>query len=716
MDPLQYEEEYLVNAKGIDEKTAKELTKTQTAKDDIKKQAKASNYEEGAALLSPEGDHALSPNHPNHSVKVENTGLKAENNFTGHSHSNSYTKAEAPDVAVKTNIFGSESSETVGDTTTGRKVTGTAGGHGKWAGKDSTFGINAGVKAENTKKRQISDNQEFADTTGYGGEMGVERDKDGNYSASGKGSVKKGYKLSETNTLDNGTTRTDTKGIEGETSLGYKAGKTTVGQSVKDVEDIGNGRTKTSTVTDKAGVNGNVGFKDGDRSYGAGAKVGRTWNDDISYTEGTDKVVEKTNRGVNANTNWTDEGGMGYGLGYSTGSSKVRTLEDGTTIETDKIMNTAKSDIKKDKQGLDFGRTKTNKMTKEQLTEKTTRTQLEGTTTYGAGATRSVDDEGNATYGVEGKAGYTHYQDRYRHKFGNMGPLGDVVGDAGYRVGAVDGKVGASFKKGKDGVTLTGNVGGTVTVVDGTAKITATPFTWRMAGEDMEVQLYASVNAGLVAEANGNIDLTVGKGSESFDVAIGGGGKAFAGLKAGAEVGAKVRWKRQSAGYGDDLKRFAKNLPGNVDDWFIDKVNDDVWPQIANGVFGSRASDIMAASAGVKGTAGLGAEASLTGGWKNGKIDISASLGGTIGLGGGVATKTMLDAFNGVRFLALLGVKGYNWISDKVRQASNWMGEITKQVRKEIDKYMERKKEEGGISGGLAKAADFVGSKVFKLW
>ena len=46
-----------------------------------------------------------------------------------------------------------------------------------------------------------------------------------------------------------------------------------------------------------------------------------------------------------------------------------------------------------------------------------------------------------------------------------------------------------------------------------------------------------------------------------------------------------------------------------------------------------------------------------------------------------------------------------------------WIGnEANDEPQKRIDEYMEDTKEQGGISGMLARATDFIGDDLFNLW
>jgi len=268
-----------------------------------------------------------------------------------------------------------------------------------------------------------------------------------------------------------------------------------------------------------------------------------------------------------------------------------------------------------------------------------------------------------------------------------------------------------------DQIKVEGNVGAKVTMVGGSAKISVPVFDWQIGGEKMAVALTAGVNAELLAEANGNIKLDVGKSDKGINAHIEGGGKAFVGAKAGVEIGAEVQWWKKSAqNYGDLLKAFASSLPGSWDDRLVEKVPPEVWPQLAQVLIGTRHSTVMYAKAGVEGQAGLGAEATFNAGMKNGMIEASGSLGGSFGLGGGVKTSVGVNAVDGVRLGGVMAMRGTTWLSDALPQALSWLDDVEEELAQRVDAYLTQKENEGGIGGFFAGAVDFIGDDLLGLW
>ena len=68
------------------------------------------------------------------------------------------------------------------------------------------------------------------------------------------------------------------------------------------------------------------------------------------------------------------------------------------------------------------------------------------------------------------------------------------------------------------------------------------------------------VNASVLAELNGKVDLDIDKGSDRLNASLGGSAKAFAGAKGGVEIGADLRWSRYSVQTYGNFQGKNKNL------------------------------------------------------------------------------------------------------------------------------------------------------------
>ena len=91
-------------------------------------------------------------------------------------------------------------------------------------------------------------------------------------------------------------------------------------------------------------------------------------------------------------------------------------------------------------------------------------------------------------------------------------------------------------------------------------------------------------------------------------------------------------------------------------------------------------------------------------------------MSGTVGLGGGVKTDFGVHAVDGARLGGIWSIRGINYISDHMDAVATWTEEAIDEVQKKIDEYMEAQKEEGGFSGMVASAVDFIGDDLFGWW
>ena len=299
-----------------------------------------------------------------------------------------------------------------------------------------------------------------------------------------------------------------------------------------------------------------------------------------------------------------------------------------------------------------------------------------------------------------------------------VGLLGNgLKAEASYDAGKAEANAKVDTVFTKDQIKVKGAAGAKITMIGGNAKVTLPVHSFTLGGERLQAAVTVGVNASVLAELNGTVQVDLDKGSDKFNAGLSGGAEAFVGAKGGAEIGAEFNWLRQSGNtYGEDLKRFARSLPGKADDWVVDQMPEEFWPQLATVLVGSRKSRVLYAKAGVEGRAGLGASAKFGAGFEDGMLKFSGNMSGTIGLGGGVKTDFGVHAVDGARLGGIWAIRGINYISDHLESVSTWTEEAIDEVQKHIDEYMEEKKEQGGISGMLARATDFIGDDIFNLW
>ena len=299
-----------------------------------------------------------------------------------------------------------------------------------------------------------------------------------------------------------------------------------------------------------------------------------------------------------------------------------------------------------------------------------------------------------------------------------VGLLGNgMKAEASYDVGKAEANASGDAKFTKDQIKVKGAAGAKITMVGGSAKINLPVYSFTLAGERLQAAVTMGVNASVLAELNGNIEVDLDKGSDKFNAGFTGGAEAFVGAKGGAEIGAEFNWLRQSGNsYGDDFKRFARSIPGKADDWIVDQMPEEFWPQLSQVLMGTGRSRVLYAKAGVEGRAGLGASANFSGGFKDGMLHFSGNMSGTVGLGGGVNTDFGVHAVDGARLGGIWSIRGINYIADHMDAVATWTEEAIDEVQKQIDEYMEEKKEAGGISGMVASAVDFIGDDLFNWW
>jgi hypothetical protein len=340
-----------------------------------------------------------------------------------------------------------------------------------------------------------------------------------------------------------------------------------------------------------------------------------------------------------------------------------------------------------------------------------------GVTDVGVTGSVGLDKDGARTYGVDARAKASLLEAQHLRRFGEKGHATELR--ARGEVLSAEATAGAEAAFSPEKVRVKGAAKASATLVGGSLHVETEAFTWKMLGEEMAVRLFAGVDASILAEAKGEVELVVDRG-DKLGARVTAGGEAFAGARAGVEVGGKLRWILRDD-YTPDIVKFAKSFPGTWDDRLADKVPADVWKRMSSVLFGSGQvnprADLLIASAGVEGSAGIGGSAKFNAGVdEQGMISVSGELGGTVGLGAKVKTDLKLGIVNGVRFVGLMAMRGSTWLMDKISDAAEWFDEVTDMVRQEVDDFMEAEKAKGGFSGAVAGVADFLGDKVFNLW
>ena len=293
--------------------------------------------------------------------------------------------------------------------------------------------------------------------------------------------------------------------------------------------------------------------------------------------------------------------------------------------------------------------------------------------------------------------------------------LGGTI-TAGYKVGAADANASLETTLTADQIKIKGVSGAKLTLIGGNAKIDLPVFGWNVGGEALQVGMTVGVNANVLAEAKGEIGLNLEK-SDKLRLGVSGGGEAFAGAKAGVEIGTDLRWLRKDgSNYVSDFKDFVSSIPGRLSRKLLEQLPESTWGKVAKLLIGTGTTQILYGGVGIEGSAGIGAKGSLGAKIEGGAIEVSAALGATFGVGGSAKTKLRLHAVDGVRFLGLMGLRGLNHLTQKVAAARRWVNTIVDKLKERFDAYLETKKDEGGLSGRLAGVTDFIGDDILGLW
>jgi hypothetical protein len=628
-------------------------------------------------------------------------------------------------VGGQSTLSGSRSQETTaGDLTTRSTLGAELAGQGSLTeGQGGSGKASLGVNGSRQTVLKTADGSVTTDLSGKAGlEGSLAQQADGTRAGAGGVTLGAGYKQVATSTQGDTehkrTTGLDLAAQGALTADQGRNGKVTLGagNTVETTTRTATG-TQSATVADRIDLSGT-----GTRALGADGKPVTTVGGTLAVGRDTRNASTRTaaNGAVTTTAATTStkgtasaETGKGLTLGAtrSEGSSS-RTVEGATT--TTSSDNKAQSVALNAKDGLTAKQT-TDHTGRQSVTtlnaaNNTTLTTTAGLSRTEVGAGVKKDENGNVVASANAKGSATLYGQQVATNLANGG-----TASAGYKVGDASAQADASATLTKDQVKVKGTAGAKVSLVEGNAKIEAPVFGWSLWGEDFSVRVSAAVSAGVLAEANGQIDLNIAKGGDQLGVTVGGGGHAFAGAKAGVEVAAALDWKRKPD-YSADIIKLCKSVPGSVDDWIVDRMPAEFWTQFSQTAIGSGSTSIIDAKAGLTGSAGIGGDASFAMGLQGGKINVSGELSGTIGLGAGVKTDLQLDSFAGVRLLGVYGMRGLTWITDKIKSAGSWMWGLIGQLRQQTDAWMEAKKKEGGLSGGLASVTDFFGDKVFNLW
>ena len=323
---------------------------------------------------------------------------------------------------------------------------------------------------------------------------------------------------------------------------------------------------------------------------------------------------------------------------------------------------------------------------------------------------------------VEGTvSAHGEYSDGMLHAGGGAGVVATAygvdgttaLGDDGARamygasVGKAQANAGATVGVGREGVQVSGSAGASVTMVGGHAKLQSAPITFDFLGEELRAVFTAGVKAEVLAEARGDVVFDVSKG-ETPTAGLTLGGEAFAGARAGVELGAEVKWYKNKD-YTEFIKGFVKSLPGTPD-FLVDRASDSFLATVERILVGNKVPSLIAGvKGGIDGSAGIGGSAGLNLAFSGGQITVDGHVSGTVGLGVGTHLTTTLDGIEGLRYLGMLGARGATALMDQVSSAASWFQEIEYEVLGEVELFLRERSDDGGIAGWASSAAHSAG-------
>lgn len=601
--------------------------------------------------------------------------------------------------------------ETVGERTIDTTTAGKASVGGGLARTEEGWKNDQNAKIEASRDRVTTWTDEAGvdhkTTSGLSGNVGGTRSSDDLRGTAGVGAK---HEHRTTTVADDGAKTVRTVGYTGDVS--GELGKKTAAEARDGKVRLDLGRSDSSTTTQTVDGVSTTATRGNKSTLGGGYTSGKGASLDASHGWSSSTTTSSAAGTSTAKQSTSISGGASKDsrqIGVSDTRSVANTRKDADGTEHSDSWERTLSGGLSTKDGLTVGASgkivndrETQKLS-DQLTLTTDRGTAEGSAT--AGVKRGEDGSYNAT--AAAKASATAFSQNVAYDNGK-----GLKGEAGYELGTASADAKASANITSDQIKVKGSAGAKVTLVGGHAKAEVPAFTWKLLGEPVRVKITAALNASVLAEANGEIELDVSKG-DNLGVTVGGGGRAFAGAKAGVEVGAHIQWLR-SDDYSGLLMDFLDDMPGFG--WAVDDVPVDIWKSVATTLIGTGTSDLLIGKAGVFGSAGIGGEASFGLALQGGRIKMNGDLNGAIGLGGGAKTSLDLDAVDGIRFGGVIALRGVEWIKDHIGGAASWANQIIDEAQLRIDNYMEEQKAKGGIGGWFAGAVDWVGDDLFDLW
>ena len=283
-----------------------------------------------------------------------------------------------------------------------------------------------------------------------------------------------------------------------------------------------------------------------------------------------------------------------------------------------------------------------------------------------------------------------------------------VAGDASARVAV-----------GNRSVKLIGNAAATATLVQGGVEIATKPMPFHVAGENFLARFRFALDAGVLAQAQAGIEVNVQTSGAGVEAGVSG----FAGARGLASAQGTLDWNKKSGeAYANEAAQHAANLLGM---WLpssmvgalpMDKVG-VLLGHVLPAVLGADAGDVLVVAATLKGmaSAGVGADASLSGSFTGGVVHCHGGFGATLGLGVGGNLDVLLGAVDGMRLLGVMMMRGVHAVGEAlkpVKQVGAWVAEKAAEVRAAVRAYCKAYARDPEHSWIVRKLMGWIGSHV----
>jgi hypothetical protein len=285
---------------------------------------------------------------------------------------------------------------------------------------------------------------------------------------------------------------------------------------------------------------------------------------------------------------------------------------------------------------------------------------------------------------------------------GVAGPAGSTR-DSSVTVLGVGAQYKGAVSVGESGVTVEGSAGASATLVSFSEQV-KWQFPFTVMGEAVNANVYVKAEGMAGAEAKAHVKANLQRakpnGLKVDENAVQAGVSAFAGAKVGVSAGAGLEWQKKSQKtYEPKMAQSGKAVVDLVSmaspplGWCLRRLGADAAAAKVLGLLFEWGQEgnvpLLAASAGVEGSAGIGGTARAGISLRGGKLKTYAQAKATLGLGLGGTTEIVLDVVEGPKFaLIVMGqlrevaekyikeatAKGIQFASDTWDQISGWWG------------------------------------------